>query len=150
MVSLHTLFSPSILLLLHPDICSIIEEEANCNIDEFTKYFLDGPMDTADDTAEDAVNDAIDYTADDAVLDEEEAETNDNEGTEPSDHALPADDYWSGFCSAHPKWMEKRFWNYVDNTLENLREEAKITGKTKEDQQCLYIEYVLSSLTSLC
>lgn len=167
-VSLINLLTLSVIPLLHKDLRNIIEEESGMSPEAFIISMQEdlpehegnqnhGHHATADDILLDPSH--IPAEVDDFPLDPSLRANNPNSGvvggeyqtTEELANGIASheddipedDDEWSGFGGTHPKWGPKRFLNFVDSILEIIRENAKATGKTQQEQQQIYNEYVV-------
>ena len=169
--SLANLVTPWIVPLLHKDLCIIIKEESGLNPAAFVKEVQEAS------DQEGNRNRSYHATADDILLGASDAfagvdgpwldpslEANnpvvvgEHQATEESangiashedDDDIAEEEEWSGFGGTHPKWGPKKFWNFVDSVLETIRENARTTGATVQEQQQIYNEYVAQILLYL-
>ncbi|KAH0825730.1 hypothetical protein J3R83DRAFT_9936 [Lanmaoa asiatica] len=159
-VSMLILLSSNIVDYLHPDLHSIIKDESGFSVETLIKLpDKSATKDTDDDLsnadAEGEIDDEYYPSAppcgqkpresdplDASELDDLDLEKTDghdgngncnDEGKDEGNNdaiELDANSGWSGFRTLYPKWTSKKFWGFVDYTLEQCRQFSKENSNT--------------------
>ncbi|KAF9219011.1 hypothetical protein BS17DRAFT_811373 [Gyrodon lividus] len=157
-VSFAILFTPNIVNYLHPDLYNIIEDVSGLSVEALTRIQQPKSGDENDDEASlgdaDAEGEMDDEYWDvnvesgseeqgggaDDFEDQDEGERDyhdeyENEGEDNNDEGETLNDRWSGFGTACLKWTSKKFWAFVDDSLEQCRRFAKENSTTTAEYE---------------
>jgi len=149
-LSLRDLFSPYIIPSLHPDLRQHIENELGEKIEEDDAGQSSEDQDLADaafvharshqDTSH-AEREVITISVTNFGDGDADANANTDADGIPDDEA---DVGCSGFGldGSVPKWNKQKFWNYVDATLEAVRENARRESNSQSGYEEVYRKYV--------